>query len=1087
MTYSEPETIGIREKVRRQYNRFRRDKSRDSSKHAQAAQSVPTKHASSPQQVNHPQHKDVTRESIDTGNNTALPTPQLDCDEEDLKAEDLLLGNEIENGSATSDVWSAAYREAVESLGEDITAALAGKNASQLFMDLEKIELDKTHESAFLRGVKRLHSLKLPLENLKLALDLASPLANLETTAFTVCGVARSVTAIAITFANADLEFAKQIADMLKRISFIDECDTLGRKVGRKDIHKALVSVYRKMLEFYDAALTILKRKGAKLTSADELQKVIQKATIDILEDIRKMLYAQEFGQWLGLEKLSRQSQFRAELQGLRANEACKFLLKSYNFNRWYCTSESQQLVILGDMGHGKTFAMTFVADELSQRNKFLLPRPALCQYYCRDDETGKLTAILSALVYSLLNQLEGLQKPFFESYKQAQMSDFDPASNTQTMKALLQNMLNMIDRPVIFVIDGIDECDDESRSSLLEFLNSASQMTSGLKTIISTRPRESILEQLSHVNKIKLGCDPERDLIIVEKSLERLPHLSSDVKALVREKLSQQAQGSAIWTKMIIELIKARRIAAKPAMERFLMEIPFPEKLSDVYMSLFSRCTSDDPENRRLAAAALKILATSHRPLSILELAWAVALSLAENVTTVEFLGSLVDHQRVMELIYPFIASLDHNKLGLPQVRLTHQSVREWIFKDFDSKIPGSKETDQMNHKSENPNSLMLNICIKYLLLEEIGNTHIFSEDQAALQELPPCPTLFSDEEDSIQYDGNCTWESWEDDMVRFDPVERGFGELFVYASCHWLDHFSRITVESLPSLAIIENVCEAGSIRLSNWVEQNRRPACAMLPRFEFDYRLFDPLSITLVYGSVAAMHDMLGKTNLDSNRYLEGSVMKAADQILQWGDISRLRTLFLDERAGPQLQNLDLFRIVITRWQKSQRTIKPSSTEGQNWDIVFDLVYDLLDKLIEEHWGNELLCLAAGAGCIALVQRLLTSTQNNAELRKELFRGNSSFDKSTHQSIGRAVLGNHIDTVRYLLSDNDIETHLRYRNSLGENVLHLASRLCNPEMFRLLVPRFQEGVIEEDDQGDTPLARIIMSPAASASLAL
>lgn len=34
----------------------------------------------------------------------------------------------------------------------------------------------------------------------------------------------------------------------------------------------------------------------------------------------------------------------------------------------------------------------------------------------------------------------------------------------------------------------------------------------------------------------------------------------------------------------------------------------------------------------------------------------------------------------------------------------------------------------------------------------------------------------------------------------------------------------------------------------------------------------------------------------------------------------------------------------------------------------------------------------------------------------------------------------------------------------------------------MFRLLIPRFQEGINEEDDQGDVPLLRIIMSPLAS-----
>jgi hypothetical protein len=71
--------------------------------------------------------------------------------------------------------------------------------------------------------------------------------------------------------------------------------------------------VYQKILEFYDAAIELLTKKGAKLvmrmvlendrlpnivqeflTCADRLHKVIQNATIDILEDIRQLLYDQE-------------------------------------------------------------------------------------------------------------------------------------------------------------------------------------------------------------------------------------------------------------------------------------------------------------------------------------------------------------------------------------------------------------------------------------------------------------------------------------------------------------------------------------------------------------------------------------------------------------------------------------------------------------------------------------------------------------------------------------------------------------------------------------------------------------------------
>ncbi|EAW17209.1 uncharacterized protein NFIA_005720 [Aspergillus fischeri NRRL 181] len=50
----------------------------------------------------------------------------------------------------------------------------------------------------------------------------------MEPTATTVVGLLKGVTAIAISFATADLDFAKQIAEMLEKISYIDDCDTLG-------------------------------------------------------------------------------------------------------------------------------------------------------------------------------------------------------------------------------------------------------------------------------------------------------------------------------------------------------------------------------------------------------------------------------------------------------------------------------------------------------------------------------------------------------------------------------------------------------------------------------------------------------------------------------------------------------------------------------------------------------------------------------------------------------------------------------------------------------------------------------------------
>lgn len=784
---------------------------------------------------------------------------------------------------------------------------------------------------------------------------------------------------------------------------------------------------------------------------------------------------------------MSRQRQHHTEMQDLKVDQACEFLLTDPNFINWYSASGSQQLLILGEMGHGKTVAMTFLVDELSRRNKYQLPQPKICYYYCRDGETGHATHILSALTLALLEQFSGLKKSFYEWYKKQASENIEPATNIGKLEEFLQDVLETLDRPLFVVIDGLDECDRASRNSLLKFLKTLSQKSPRLKTVLSSRPLQEILEQLNETVRIDIVPDAKRDGIIVVNTVERrLSYLSKDVKALVINKLSRLAQGSAMWTKMVIELIEVRRIEALDPMRDFLEEIPLPEHLSKLYVTLLERLTSNDSENQQLASTALTLLAVTRRPLSILELAWAVALSAAQRkVTTVAALAKLVDYKRVLRLIQPFLTRVDFSDVRKRQVRLIHQSVKEFIIRELKpiwppgqgSAMPTVTDQEFIGKRIESSEACILNICIRYLLLAEIGNTDLFSKEQVAIEELPQDFELFDDDREPVEYDPYCTWEAWEEDMIRYDPTERGFGEFFVYASSHWLQHFGAITNEPLPNLGSIENLCQAGSTRLHNWTNQNCRPDCAIKARFPFESSLYDPLSITSLYGSEAMLRHMLKHSEFDKDKFLPRPATGAADQVLQWGDLSRLRILFLDNRIGHELRNLDFFRLVLRQWSGLGKS-------RHNWDWVFDLIEHTLRTLVQEKWGNELLCIAASAGCLPIIQRLMERAQHQAELRTELLRGirrdrkSRSFGKSVHQSIGEAVLGNHVDVVDYLLEQKGIEAHLQHLNARDENVLHLASRLCNPAMFRILVPRFQEGTRQTDDQGDTALVRIIMS---------
>lgn len=276
------------------------------------------------------------------------------------------------------------------------------------------------------------------------------------------------------------------------------------------------------------------------------------------------------------------------------------------------------------------------------------------------------------------------------------------------------------------------------------------------------------------------------------------------------------------------------------------------------------------------------------------------------------------------------------------------------------------------------------------------------------AIEELPQNPDVFCENDEPSDYNPCCTWEAWEESMIRFDPIERGLGQLFVYASCHWLRHFGAVSVDSLlPGLGNIERVCQAGSIRLHNWITQNCRPDCAIKPRFDFDSSLYDALSITSLYGSEAMLLGMLERSDFNGDSFLPNSAMGAADQILRWGELPRL-TLLWRSRIGHRIRNLCFFRLVMKQWCSS-----PLETCRQGWDAVFDLVDDAHDTMVRERWDNQLLLAAVRMGCMPII-RLLTGGHDDKAIISE------------HGLIGEAVLGNHVDVVGYLVGQRGIDAH-------------------------------------------------------------
>jgi Ankyrin repeats (3 copies) len=690
---------------------------------------------------------------------------------------------------------------------------------------------------------------------------------------------------------------------------------------------------------------------------------------------------------------------------------------------------------------------------------------------------------VYCSLTLQLLDQQEGLKVKFDKWHESTKKSGerMSPIRSYEQLGSFFSTCVAELDRPLFIVIDALDECDRQSRVKIVTLFDALSKETPRLKVLFTCRPLEWVGNTLGGVSQIRWKPNRERDAVIVKHTVENcLEGLDAATQSLVIEKLSDLADGSAIWVKLMVNLIQIRKIRSLGRMKVFLADMSAPAELSKLYARLFAQMTADDSDNELVAGFALEVLAVAQRPLSILEFGWAVALSDSMGeVRLVEELQDYVDAQRVLSLVQPFISQLDFKDIRRRQVRLVHHSLKTLILRETPlnwAMLPknnsmSQKEKQRVTLRQGKLESSLLRLCVKYLLLDDFDQRDLFSYDQQIALEFSHLTTFGLPDEDNSSENGTAPAEQKSHPMS-FDPSERGFGEFFIYASCFWVDHFKAVALpQDLPSSSDLVKLCTAKSQRLKNWIAQRCRPDCTMTPIFELDADIKDPLDAVSTYGTEAAVEKFLEECHVDDAEFLSDSVWEAVRHILRADEPSRLCPIVRDARIGPKILNEDFFILVMREAATSRR-------DPSEWTWVFDLVSEIFDDLVNEKGGNELLCLAAGYGCLPIVERLFGQASRNPDMKHELLRDRQrgSGRQCHHQSIGEAARYDRVDVLHYMLQQDGIDAHLRHRDAEGHNVIHIAAMKHNPDIVALLVSHFSEGVNQSNNIGETPL-RILL----------
>ncbi|RYO93560.1 hypothetical protein DL766_003932 [Monosporascus sp. MC13-8B] len=686
--------------------------------------------------------------------------------------------------------------------------------------------------------------------------------------------------------------------------------------------------------------------------------------------------------------------------------------------------------------------------------------------------------------IHQLLDQHKSLKVEFEKWYNEAERSESsDPTQSAQDLGDFFSTRVQSLRRPLYIVIDGFDECDSENRTELVRFLNELSRKTEELKVLLSSRGyEEAIKSQLDEMVTIFLDPDQERDGIIARHLVQRHPtEIPQTVKESVISYLTEKAHGSAIWMRLTVDYIRRRKITKLPKMKTFLETLPLPKDLAKLYGTLFAHMTGGYSDTEQLVTRGLEILAVARRPLSLLELGWAVALSDPEtSPATIEELAESVDEIQIFNLLQPLLGQVDVKDPKKYQLRLVHQSLRELILQSEPRKWShidrdnGKRPELAREQRQKDLEAVLLRLSVQYLSSEEFKHTDLFSSEQKAVQVLEELPGIgvLDEEETDPQVDRT----DGSTEPATFDPSDRGFGELYAYSACFWLDHFNGASSGSLATLPDIVNLCRAGSRTLSNWVTMYCRPDCTITAKLTLDPQYLDPLVVVSEFGPRVAMDQLL----VDYERYTESmakySNWTTVDQLDLLGDATRLGAIFLHPIIGPEIRTIHHLEKAMISWTQPRG-------DREKWEELFSRI---LPTFMRERSSNDLLRAACRSGCLPVVKMLFEEAARNPALKVDLLRDNQppadrqgkiQLHLGPHQSVGEAAAHGHLSVVRYLLEQDGIEAHIRYRDARGFNVFHrLAARSCRPEMFELLIPRFREGVDEVNVDNDTPLDLVV-----------
>ncbi|KAG9820069.1 hypothetical protein KCU68_g17528, partial [Aureobasidium melanogenum] len=171
------------------------------------------------------------------------------------------------------------------------------------------------------------------------------------------------------------------------------------------------------------------------------------------------------------------------------------WFLQTAKFERWATDPSSQLLWCHGKPGAGKSVLASHVINHIQQ--SYVGKQTGLCFAYFSftDPNFQDLTLLVALLLKQLCQQHSSIPEKLLEAKRQAR----DPAGVSDI--DVFVSVTELYQRSFV-VVDGLDECPEEIRSPILDFIVEASSRSkSNVKILVSSRKEHDINDQFKRLS----------------------------------------------------------------------------------------------------------------------------------------------------------------------------------------------------------------------------------------------------------------------------------------------------------------------------------------------------------------------------------------------------------------------------------------------------------------------------------------------------------------------------------------------------------------------------------------------------------